>query len=327
MIKTALEVLNAPRHRQTFPVEQLKNDRLELSFVPGFGCHWIRLRLLVKGEWVDFLRPVPDGDMLLDGKGGHGSYALAPWSNRIAGAAFQFEGRRHELRKNFRDGTAIHGDVRTRPWKTVSSAPERFEAELDSREFEDFNFPFKLRFRMALALEDDRLRTEFAIENVDGRAAPAGFGFHPFVLRRLTWRDDDLILVVPAERVYPAVNCLPTGPALPVGGATDLRGLHPLGVPNLDHCYTDFSSREIRIIYRGSRTEVRFTFDEAFGHAVIYTPNARSGLPESFVAVEPVTNANDGFNLMARGIEGTGVKVLAPGESLRGGWEISMGDI
>ncbi len=326
-MKTTIDVLNAPRHRRTFPLEQLRNDRLELSFVPSFGCHWTRLRISVKGEWEDFLRPVPDGDALIESPGSHGSYVLAPWSNRIAGGAFLFAGKRHELRQNFRDGTAIHGDVRTRPWKVLSSAPERFEAELDSRELEDFNYPFKLRFRLLMTLKEDRLRTELAVENVDSRVAPAGFGFHPFVLRRLSWRDDDLILVVPAERVYPSVNCLPTGPAVPVGGATDLRGLHPLGAPNLDHCFTGFTEREIRVIYRGSRTEVRFSFDEPFGHAVVYAPNAGGGHPESFVAVEPVTNANDGFNLLARGVEETGVKVLEPGERLDAGWEISMGDI
>jgi aldose 1-epimerase len=34
--------------------------------------------------------------------------------------------------------------------------------------------------------------------------------------------------------------------------------------------------------------------------------------------VEPVTNANDGFNLFENGIEGSGVFALAPGEQ-RGG--------
>ena len=89
----AIEVLNAPRHRRTFQVEQIRSERFELSFLPEFGCQWTRLRVSVKGEWADFLRPIPDGDLLLDAKSGHGSNILAPWSNRIPGGVFSFEGR------------------------------------------------------------------------------------------------------------------------------------------------------------------------------------------------------------------------------------------
>jgi aldose 1-epimerase len=46
---------------------------------------------------------------------------------------------------------------------------------------------------------------------------------------------------------------------------------------------------------------------------VLYTLEDRP-----FVAVEPMTNANDGFNLLAQGIEGSGVFVLEPGETVRG---------
>jgi|SRR6266545_2755184 len=326
-MKATAEVLNAPRHRRIFSTEQLRNERIELSFLPEFGCHWSRLRLSVKGEWADFLKPVPDGDSLIDSPTSHGSYVMAPWSNRIAAGLFEFQGKRYQLQKNFRDGTAIHGDVRTRPWSVVDSTADRFEAQLDSRDVPEFNFPFPLRFQQVLELEGDRLRVEFTTTNAGDRAAPAGLGFHPFVLRRLTWRDDDVILVLPAEKVYPAVGCIPTGPAQPVEGSTDLRGLRRLGSPGLDHCFTGLTGREIRIIYRGSRVEVRFEVDESFGHAVIYAPNTKDGTPNSFVAVEPVTNANDGFNLLAKGWKETGVRVLSPGESWTARWQISMGDV
>ncbi len=326
-MKTMVDVLNAPRRGKFFQLEQLRGEWMELSLAPEFGCHWTRLRVSVKGEWADFLKPVASGDALLDASTGHGSYIMAPWSNRIAGAGFEFSGRRYQLRKNFRDGTAIHGDVRTRPWTVIESSAERFEAELDSREFMDFNFPFAARFHQAIGMEADRLRMDFTTENAGDEPMPAGFGIHPFVMRRLTWRDDDVMLVVPADRVYPAVGCIPTGPAEAVERSTDLRHLRKLGKPNLDHCFTGFTEREIRLIYQGSRAEVRFGFDESFGHAVIYAPNLIDGSAAPFVAIEPVTNANDGFNLLAKGWKDTGVRILEPGERWTASLEISVGDI
>ena len=39
---------------------------------------------------------------------------------------------------------------------------------------------------------------------------------------------------------------------------------------------------------------------------------------KDFLCVEPVSNANDGFNLCAAGIEGHGVRVVGPGDRLAG---------
>ena len=52
-------------------------------------------------------------------------------------------------------------------------------------------------------------------------------------------------------------------------------------------------------------TAATITATEPFRHLVLYVPPG-----ESFFAVEPVSNANDGFNLFARGIAGSGVRVL-----------------
>ncbi len=329
-VGTAMKSLLATQsveEKKIFQELVLKNDRLELTLLPEFGCHWSRLRVSVKGHWLDLLVSAPDHDALVKRPTGYGSYLLAPWSNRIAGAAFEFEGQRHQLKENFPDHSAIHGDVRNRPWKIASSTPRRFEATFDSREFPDFNYPFALRFRHVLELSEETLQVALTIENVDKRKAPVGFGYHPFLRRRLTRADPDLILIVPADRYYPLEACIPTGPPEPVGGRTDLRHLKVLGKPGLDHCFTGLRHGEIRVIYPGTRLEVRFNLDPLFTHAVVYAPNDSTGRPREFVCVEPVTHANDGFNLVARGSKDTGVKVLEPGEVWGGAWALSVGDV
>jgi aldose 1-epimerase len=168
---------------------------------------------------------------------------------------------------------------------------------------------------------------ELSIENVGSRRGPAGLGFHPFLRRRLTDRDRDVILLAPADLVYPSRECLPTGSAVPVSDRTDLRRLERLGSPGLDDCFTGLTGSDFRMIYPESGVEVRFRVDPIFTHAVIYAPNDERGMAKDFFCVEPVTNANDGFNLLARGGKDTGVKVLEPGERWGGGWELSVGDL
>lgn len=306
---------------------RLRNRHLDLTVLPEFGCHWSRLRLSAKGEWLDVLVPVEEQESLRRRTGARGSFILAPWASRIAGASFEFGGRRHALRPNFPDGTTIHGDVRTRAWTVVSESDDHFEATLDSRECEDFNYPFALRFRHRLELRRERLLIELDTENCDSSSAPVGMGFHPYFRRRLTPRDRDVLVMVPASKRYPLEASLPTGGAVDVEGTKDLRSLAPLGERHLDDCYTCLDDTTFRLIYAGTGVEVRVEVDPVFGHVIVYSPRDPQGNPSDFVVVEPVTNVVDAFNLMARGWNGTGARVLEPGETLKGTWSLSVGDV
>ena len=55
---------------------------------------------------------------------------------------------------------------------------------------------------------------------------------------------------------------------------------------------------------------VAYTADESYGHVVVYIP-----VGKPFFAVEPVTNANDGFNLLAKAWRARGIFVLEPGQA------------
>ncbi|MBI3999669.1 MAG: hypothetical protein HY351_03555 [Candidatus Omnitrophica bacterium] len=293
---------------------------MKLSLFPDFGCYWNTLRVYLKGKWTDLLEPLFGEALPFH----YGSYMMAPWSNRIVQGVFEFEGKRYQLQKNFPDETAIHGDIRSRPWDIQVATPVKFEAVLDSKKFSDFNYPFKLRFRHVLEVLENRLRMSLFIENMDRQHVPIGLGFHPFFKRRLTKQDQDVIVLLPAEKVYPDEKCIPTGPAIAVSGRTDLRSERFLGNPNLDHCFTDLTTKLIRLIYPGSNVEVHYRIDPIFTHVVVYAPNDSNGQAKSFVAVEPVTHVNNGFNLYAQGWQGTGIQILEPGQVWGGGCELSI---
>ena len=298
---------------------ELRNEFWHLTFLPEYGCYWKTLRIYLKGKWVDLLKPLFGETPPFH----FGSYVMAPWSNRMVQGIFQFEEKTYQLRKNSSDETAMHGDVRTRSWTVTHSTNNRFEAVLDSREFSDFNFPFALKFKHTFELRKNCLRMSLFMENVDSKRAPVGGGFHPFFKRRLTESDQDVTVILPAEKVYPDEKCIPTGPAMGVSGKMDLRKNHPFGNPNLDHCFTGLTDNVIRVIYPGSRVELQYKLDPIFSHVVVYAPSKADGTARDFIAVEPVTHVNNGFNFLAKGWKGTGVKILEPGEMWGGSCELS----
>ncbi|MBK8136955.1 MAG: hypothetical protein IPK52_14185 [Chloroflexi bacterium] len=65
-------------------------------------------------------------------------------------------------------------------------------------------------------------------------------------------------------------------------------------------------------------------FPAGFGHHPYFVRPARAPLGKPFFAVEPMTNASNGFALDEASIGGSGVFVLTPGETRRGSCRITV---
>lgn len=217
-----------------------------------------------------------------------GSYPLLPWSNRIPGGRFVFEGRTYEVPVNWKDGTAIHGLTAWVPWAVDSVAADGSSAVLS---IEVDVAPWRVRGEQRFTLRADGLDHTVAVVNVGDEAVPVGLGIHPWFRARE--------LRVPADLVWPAEGSLPVGPPRPVTPEEDLR-VRRVPAP-LDACFTGLTGSaadvgDVRLAWEGPVTQV-----------VVYSEEP------GWLCVEPVTMANDGFGLMARGTPGHGVVVAAPG--------------
>jgi aldose 1-epimerase len=137
---------------------------------------------------------------------------------------------------------------------------------------------------------------------------PAGCGFHPYFSRALT-PGENVALALRVRGVYPGDTPLPEGPPVTVPAAKDFTHLRPLEVA-LDHCFAGWDGRAT-LHWPESHTTLHVEAGPSFSHVILYSPPK-----QPFFALEPVTNANDGFNLLADGQTDTGVVVLDPGAAL-----------
>ena len=216
-----------------------------------------------------------------------GSFPLAPWSNRIAGGRFTFDGHEHRMPVNFSDGTAIHGLVAATRWAVVDhdASTATLRTTVDTP-------PYRLAVEQRFVLHPDGLDQTLAVTN-DGQArVPVGLGIHPW-LRSSTLR-------AVARSMWPAGDDgLPTGPPVPVDADHDLSARRV--PPPMDTCFTDLGRTDAML------DDVTIAWSDDIGHLVVFT-----GVT-GWTCVEPITNANDAFNLDSRGIAATGTRVLAPG--------------
>ncbi|MCA9908452.1 MAG: aldose epimerase, partial [Anaerolineae bacterium] len=100
----------------------------------------------------------------------------------------------------------------------------------------------------------------------------------------------------------------------PISPASDFRELRLLDEAQHDDLLTArHGAAPARIVYPGWKIELEFLADPIFSHWLMYAPEGKP-----FFALEPQTNANDGFNLYAQGIDAAGVFVLEPGKTRSG---------
>jgi aldose 1-epimerase len=311
----------------------LQTDKLRVVIVPEAGASVASFDFNILSVWQPLMRPSPPQAIAQGDVSQLASFNLLPWSNRVLGAAFTFDGQRYALRANTPQGFAIHGDARERPWRVLSRAANKLTCALDSRLFEDFNFPFPFTAHISYTLTNDSFITSLTIVSVGTSVMPVGFGFHPYFNRGFGARNTDEVQVeFKANGVYPPLPGMvaqpithtstthqqPDGTLAPIPPEMDFSSPTTIGGRDIDHCFGGWDGHAT-INYPSSGIKLHFECDPVLGHVILYTP---PGKP--FFALEPVTHANDGFNLLAAGVPNSGIRVLEPGEQMQGTFKITV---
>lgn len=280
---------------------QLRHGAFELHLVPGWGGAVSAFR----HDGRDVMRPA--GEALL--RGGDmldaSCFPLVPFSNRIADARFRFRDRTYQLPPNFPpEPHAIHGQGWQNPWEITEASGYR--AELTFRHAVP-DTPFDYQARQMFELEDDGLSVTIEVANAGNGPMPAGVGLHPYFVRTegVTMRARVAHVWLADERNIPKEH-------VPVPARWDFATAPRIATLEMDNCFDGWDG-QAEIHWPEADLELRIDADPIFGHLVVYVPPG-----ENFFCVEPVSNTNDGVNLLDRGVAGTGVRVLEPGERLSG---------
>jgi aldose 1-epimerase len=299
----------------------LQNDHWQVGVLPDTGASLAFGRVRIGEDWFDLLRPTS-----LDGVWQSmecSSYVLVPWSNRVRDGVLRYGGHEYRLRRTMEDRTAIHGAALDFPWRVESAESTGVVLTFDSTDFVGVNYPWRFSARVEYRLDGAGLEIATAVRNEDSEPIPVGFGHHPFFQRELTGPGDAVELQVPCREYFELERCLPSAPAVPVEPRVDFTRLRPLGTAFVDDCLTGRDPEApIQLVYPGSGVRVTMRADEVFSNVVVYIPTG-----ERFFAVEPVTNANDAFNLHAWGVPGSGLIVLEPGRERSGTMRLDVARI
>ncbi|MCA0909707.1 aldose 1-epimerase [Qipengyuania gaetbuli] len=249
----------------------------------------------------DLLRPAA-GDGVLDSS----CFPLVPFSNRIAGSRFVFEGREVRLEPNHPAAVGepvLHGFGWLADWSVAELSPDR---AVLVHENAGGAWPWPYRATAGFVLDEGGLLTSLELENLSADPMPAGLGFHPYFPRT----GHTLYRGLHRGEWQVGPDCLPRN-LDHRDEARDWWNGRPVETREVDTVYTGRDGLlEIEWPERALRTIIDPCGDLAF--TTVYVPAG-----EDFFCVEPVSHATDVFN---EPVPENGMRVLQRGER----WSVSM---
>ncbi len=292
----------------------LQNKHWQVGILPQTGGSIAFGRIRYSGAWVDVMRPTPEANY--DNSSQTASFLMLPWANRIRDGVLQYKGQSWQLR-TASDNTARHGDTRNRAWNIIDQSETHITLAIQSSDFDDFNFPFTMSAELTYRLEDESFIWDVTLKNDDTRDFPAGMGFHPYFQRMSSTMP---MLEVPCDQYFVLTDAMPNAAPVPILPELDFRNLRPVQDDfTFDHLLANRdTTKPVRIVYADWLTELEMTVSDLFQHMILYTA------PDGSMAVEPQTNANDGFTLHENGIHNGGVFVVEAGKSINGAIQLRV---
>jgi aldose 1-epimerase len=157
------------------------------------------------------------------------------------------------------------------------------------------------------------------VQNVGTESMPAGLGYHPYFMPRFLGSSAAPKLQFQASSVYLTdTTRIPEGASQAIPAELDFSSPQNATDYFIDNVYNHWDG-VATFEWTGSGYRLRIEGDPIYGHFVVF-----NGDPDGSVALEPVSHCTDGFNLLAQGVDNTGVKILAPGEVLAGAMRLRL---
>lgn len=226
---------------------------------------------------------------------------LVPFSNRISGGGFTWDGQRFTIAPNLCDeACAIHGDGFQRAWSVT--AQNETQATLDLAHGEIG--PFRYRARQVFDLSTTALRVVLSVINTGNQTLPFGCGFHPWFPR-----DSDTRLRFNAEGIWlEDASYLPTQ-WLPMDDAPHRSFAQARAVPEhwINNAYTGWGGCA-DILQGKAFVSTRVVASTVLDTAIVFS----TGKGGEFLCFEPVSHAVDAINQIGH----PGLMALAPGQTM-----------
>jgi aldose 1-epimerase len=291
---------------------RLRNRHLEAWISPRHGA--AIARLFEPDSGFEVLRTTSDDDVARGETMKFACFPMVPYSNRIGYRRMSFDGKVFELESN-RVGSphSFHGNAWMAEWKIDDASDDTLRVS-HVHDAGDGHWPFPYRVEQSFTLAENTLCLCLRVRNIGEQAFPVGAGWHPYFTT-----DADSCVTFQAQQVWTNdSDMLPVEP-VPVDGDWYFGKARPTRGLAIDNCFHGWEGKAI-LSHPARQRTVSISGCRRLSSLVVFRP----GDGREFIAIEPVTQVNNGVNLFAQGRAGTGVQILRLDDSIEVSMEIRV---
>lgn len=228
-------------------------------------------------------------------------FPLVPWSNRITGGGFEYDGSFYPIHANrTEEHYPIHGDGWLQIWKVAEHDANRIKLTLDSRGF-DGN-PYHYRSSQTFLLLPEGLQIDLTVTNMGQKTLPFGLGLHPYFTR-----NQQTLLQFKSEGVWlSGDDPIPTELTNNFPPTWDYNAPNTLEGSLIDNCFTGWNGKAV-IAYPDRGLSLTMAMPDCNGYTLLYRPPRLD-----YFCLEPITHPIDAFHMPQH----PGLAYLSHGDSL-----------
>lgn len=260
----------------------LDNGQARLTIRPDLGAGATAYDFHDGNRWQPIFRRVPDDT---DHPFQLSNILLVPFSGRVSGGGFNFDGQFHAIERNMpTEKYPIHGSGFFLPWTVTHASPDRMTLAISA----SGPGPFRYDAEMTYALDGAALDMRLSVVN-HGIRLPFGLGFHPWFVR-----DPDTSIEASATDVWlEHEDHLPKA-LVPVREYEDMdfNIARPLPARWINNWFSGWNGRAL-IDWPSRHVGARITASDVLDKYVVFSPAADA----DFFCFEPVSHPVDAFNL------------------------------
>lgn len=278
----------------------LGNDAARILIRPDLGAGLTAFDIRRGDDWLPIFRRVDD-------ETAHpfalSNILLLPFSGRVSGGGFRFDGRFHPMEPNMPgEHYPLHGSAFSAAWTITGTTEESVTLAVSAAG----PGPFRYDATMIYRLDGATLTMTLRVTNRAGLSLPYGGGFHPWFVR-----DGNTLLTAPAKKVWlerddHLPDVLEDAKAHP-----DMDFSQPRKLPEgwINNWFSGWPGKA-RLDWPDRGLAADITGGPGLDQYVLFSPSGEA----DYLCFEPVSHPVDAFNL-AEGPAAHGMLVLQPGET------------
>ncbi len=227
---------------------------------------------------------------------------MVPYSSEIRDGGFIYWGIKRKVDPNDDSyADALNGDGWKKTWNVDESSVSSVTMSYSHDGLTGFPYPYSVSQKIEIV--GNKVKFTVSVTNNFELPMPVGFGFNPYFNKT-----PDVMLQLRNRTVWSHEGLISISKPYKTPADWNFEKEKSFDDTEFDTCFGGYDGK-LSIRYPSSGIKVELNSEDDFHHAFIYNRTSND-----YFVVAPSTNAQDAFNIAAKGVIGSGIKTLEPDE-------------